>query len=78
MFFSSEVRDLNPMENLWLDLKTAVHLKELEHFYKEEWENIAAKLVETYPRRLQLLPKVHLLNTDMERVNTCANMYFVF
>ncbi len=70
--------DLNPRENLWPDLKTAVHLTELEQFYEEEWENITAKLKETYPRRLQLLPKVHLLSTDLEGVNTCANVYFVF
>ncbi|KAJ7344334.1 hypothetical protein JRQ81_000284, partial [Phrynocephalus forsythii] len=54
--------DLNPIENLWQDLKTAVHkccpsnLTELELFCKEEWARISvsrcAKLVETYPKRL--------------------------
>ena len=38
--------DLNPIENLWYDLKIAVHqwnpsnLKELEQFSLEEWANI--------------------------------------
>ena len=49
--------DLNPIENLWQDLKTAVHkrspsnLAEFELFCKEEWAKIpvsrCAKLVET-------------------------------
>uniref|UniRef100_A0A803JWW4 Transposase Tc1-like domain-containing protein n=1 Tax=Xenopus tropicalis TaxID=8364 RepID=A0A803JWW4_XENTR len=56
----SQSPDLNPIENLWQDLKTAVHkrcpsnLTELELFCKEEWARISvsrcAKLVETYPR----------------------------
>ena len=55
----SEIPDLNLIENLWHDLKIAVHqhslhnLAELEQFYTEEWANIAqstsANLVETYP-----------------------------
>ena len=54
--------DLNPIENLWHDLKIFVHqrlphnLTEFEQFCKEEWENISqlrcVKLVETYPNRL--------------------------
>ena len=54
--------DLNPIENLWYDLKIAVHqqnppnLKELEKFCLEEWAKIpvarCAKLIETYPKRL--------------------------
>uniref|UniRef100_A0AAY4BHR9 Tc1-like transposase DDE domain-containing protein n=1 Tax=Denticeps clupeoides TaxID=299321 RepID=A0AAY4BHR9_9TELE len=58
----SQSPDLNPIENLWQDLKTAVHkhcpsnLTELELFCKEEWARIqvsrCAKLVETYPKRL--------------------------
>ncbi|MGH0192815.1 UNVERIFIED_CONTAM: hypothetical protein FKN15_028285 [Acipenser sinensis] len=57
----SQSPDLNPIENLWHDLKIAVHqrsprnLTELEQFCKEEWSNIAKsrceKLVETYPKR---------------------------
>jgi len=52
----------NPIENLWQDLKTAVHkrspsnLTELELFCKEERAKMSlsrcAKLVETYPKRL--------------------------
>ncbi|CDQ99045.1 unnamed protein product, partial [Oncorhynchus mykiss] len=53
---------LNPIENLWKELKTAVHkcspsnLTELELFCKEEWETISvsrcAKLIETYSKGL--------------------------
>ena len=63
----SQSPDLNPTENLWNDLKTAVHKRsssnwtELEQFCKEEWANIAksrcAKLVETYPNRLNAVIK---------------------
>ncbi|MCI4379917.1 hypothetical protein PGIGA_G00233920 [Pangasianodon gigas] len=58
----SQSPDLNPIENLWRDLKIAVHkrspsnLTELELFCKEEWAKISlsrcAKLVETYPKRI--------------------------
>ena len=58
----SQYPDVNPIENLWYDLKIAVHqrnpsnLKELEKFGLEERENIqvdrCAKLIET--RDLQL------------------------
>ncbi|KAL6458360.1 hypothetical protein MHYP_G00335900 [Metynnis hypsauchen] len=58
----SQSPDLNPIENLWSDLKIAVHqwkpsnLKELEHFCHEEWAKISVarcgKLIETYPKRL--------------------------
>lgn len=63
----SQSPDLNPIENLWMDLKRAVHrrsprnLTELEQFCKEEWANIpqsrCAKLVETYPKRLMAVIK---------------------
>ena len=55
----SQIPDLNPIENLWHDLKIAVHqrspltLIELEQFCAEELANIAqssnAKFLETYP-----------------------------
>uniref|UniRef100_A0A8C7PSK3 Tc1-like transposase DDE domain-containing protein n=1 Tax=Oncorhynchus mykiss TaxID=8022 RepID=A0A8C7PSK3_ONCMY len=58
----SQSPDLNPIKNLWKELKTAVHkcspsnLTELDLFCKEEWEKISvsrcAKLIETYPKRL--------------------------
>ena len=44
--WSSQSPDLNPIENLWKDLKIAVHqhspsnLTELEQICKEEWEKI--------------------------------------
>ena len=54
--------DLNPIANLWYDLKIAVHqrnpsnLKELEQFCLEEWGKIpvarCAKFILTYPKRL--------------------------
>uniref|UniRef100_A0AAZ3NT21 Tc1-like transposase DDE domain-containing protein n=2 Tax=Oncorhynchus tshawytscha TaxID=74940 RepID=A0AAZ3NT21_ONCTS len=58
----SQSPDLNPIENLWYDLKIAVHqrnssnFKELEQFCLGEWAKIpvarCAKLIETYPKRL--------------------------
>ena len=58
----SQSPDLNPIKNLWHDLRIAVHqcsthnLTELEQFCTEESVNIVqsrcAKLVETYPNRL--------------------------
>ena len=56
--------DLNAIENIWKDLKIAVHRRspsnltlnlKLERFCKEEWAKKSvcrcAKLVETYPKR---------------------------
>ena len=40
--------DLNPMENLWRELKSAIskmnaaNLKELEHIAMEEWQRLPA------------------------------------
>ena len=58
----SQSPDLNPIENLWYDLKIAIHqwypsnLKALEQFCLEEWAKIqvarCAKLTEPYPKRL--------------------------
>ena len=60
----SQSENHNLIENLWYDLKIAAHqrntsnLKELEKFCIEEWANISvarcAKLIETFPRDLQL------------------------
>jgi hypothetical protein len=54
-------QSLNPIENLWYDLKIAVHqrtpsnLKELQQFCLEEWAKFpvarCAKLVDTYSKR---------------------------
>jgi hypothetical protein len=53
----SQSSDLNPIDNLWCDIKIAVHqwnpsnLKELEQFCLEEWAEIpvarCAKMIET-------------------------------
>ena len=61
--WSSQSPLLNRIENLWKDLKIAVHrpspsnLTELEQICKEEWEKIpksrCAKLIQTYPRGLE-------------------------
>ena len=58
----SQSPDLNPIGNLWYDLKMAEHernpsnLKELEQFWQEEWKQISvercATLIDTYPKRL--------------------------
>jgi transposase len=57
--------DLKLIEHLWRDLKIAVQrrspsiLTELERICREEWEKLpkyrCAKLVASYPRRLQSL-----------------------
>ena len=57
----SQSPDLNPVQNLWFDLKIAAHQrnrsnwKELEQLCLEEWANIpvarSSKLIETYPKR---------------------------
>jgi hypothetical protein len=59
--------DLNPIENLWYDLKISVHqrnpsnLKGLKQFCLEKWVNIpvarCARLIETYHKRLALSPQ---------------------
>ena len=61
----SQSPDLDPIKNLWHDLKIAVHqrslrnLTELEQFCTEEWANISqsrcAKLVETNPNSLTVV-----------------------
>ena len=61
----SQIPDLNPIENLWYDLKITVHqrnssnLKQLEKFCPEEWAKIpvdrCAKLIETYHKRLAII-----------------------
>ena len=71
----SQSPHLYPIENLWHDLKIAVHqrsprnLPELEQFCAEEWENIAqsrcVKLVETYPNRLIAVTAVKGASTKL-------------
>ena len=63
----SQSPDLNPIEDLWRDLKTRVmarmptNLTQLEVFAKEEWANIpqetCRKLVDTYKNRLEAVIK---------------------
>ena len=69
----SQSSDLNPTENLWHDLKIAVHqrsprnLTDLEQFCPEESANISqsrcAKLVETFPNRLTVVIAVRDAST---------------
>ena len=66
--------DLNPIENLWGELKSRVHarkssnLQQLEQFAKEEWANIpqdsCLQLVANYPKRLLAIiqQKGHTIN----------------
>ena len=59
----SQSPNLNPIENLWYELKKAVHkrsprnLNELEQFCIEEWSKITKescqKLIDKYPNRLK-------------------------
>ena len=82
--------DLNQIENMWYDLKIAVHqrnqsyLKELEQFCLEELAKIpvarCAKFIETYPKDLQLwlLQKVALQSVDFGGVNSYARSNSVF
>jgi hypothetical protein len=82
----SQSPDLNPIENLWYDLKDDVHqqnpsnLKELEQFYLEEWANIpvarCAKLIETYPKRLAAV--IVAKGIDFWGVNSYARSSFLF
>ena len=63
----SQSPDLNPIENLWRELKSRVmarkptNLTKLEAFAKEEWANIpqttCRKLVDTYKNRLEAVIK---------------------
>ena len=58
----SQSPDLNPIENLWVELKRRVHsrhpknIDELEQICKEEWQNISSdvcfNLIKNYKKRL--------------------------
>ena len=66
--------DLNPIENLWGELKSRVHarkpsnLQQLEQFVKKEWAKIpedrCLQLVANYPKRLMAViqQKGHTIN----------------
>ena len=86
----SQSLNLNPIENLWQDLKTAVHRHspsnqtKLKLFCKEEWANISvstcASLVETYPKRLAAVieAKGGFTKYWLREVNTFACHTFLF
>jgi len=86
----SQSPDLNPIEDLWRDLKMAVHrrspsnLMELERFCKEEWEklpkNRCAKLVASYSKRLEAVIAAKGASTKYraKAVNTYVMLYFCF
>ncbi len=73
----SQSPDLNPIEHLWRDLKTAVHqrlpsnLTELERIWKEEWQRIpksrCEKLVASFPKRLMAVLNQRVLPTNTEQ-----------
>ena len=86
----SQSPDLNPTENLWQDLKIAVHRHspsnqtKLELFCKKEWANISvsicASLVETYPKRVAAVVAAKDGSTKywLRGVNTLAHHTFLF
>jgi hypothetical protein len=69
MPWPSQSPDLNPIEHLWWDLKSAVrtrrptNLNELEQVCMEEWKRISPqrcrRLLETYKRRLEAVVAAH-------------------
>ena len=88
MEWPSQSPDLNPIENLWYDLKIALHqqkqsnLKELEQFCLNEWAKIpvarCAKLIETYPKRLAAV--IAAKGVDFREVNSmhAQVLFFLF
>lgn len=76
--------DPNPVRNLWIDFKRAVHtwfshnLAELEQLCKEECRKIQCPDVQDWqadPHRLSAVasqPKVLVINTDLKGVNVYA------
>ena len=88
--WSSQSPDLNQLENLWQDLKIAVHRHfpsnqtTFELFCKEEWANISASicawLVETYPKRLAAVISAKDGSTKYwpKGMNTFAHHTFLF
>lgn len=81
-------QDLNLIENLWGDMKRAVHrrwpcnLADLDHFSKEEWANIGKSrcgmLINSYPKRLSAAIKSKGASTKYEfkGVHTYATTFF--
>ena len=70
--------DLNLIENLWCELKSAVeekkpaNVQELEQFAKKEWEKIPAesckKLIDGYKKRLEaVITAKRLCNQILKR-----------
>jgi hypothetical protein len=81
-------QSLDPIKHLWRDLKIAVqrrspsNLTELERICREEWEklpkNKCAKLVASYPRRLEAAIAAKGASTKyrVKGLNTYVNVIF--
>ena len=74
----------NNIENLWRDIKHAVHarrpknISELEVFWKEEWEKIPKARPETGSvYKLLYLPEEELRNTNWQGSQTCTWPFWV-
>ena len=84
----SQSLDLNPIEQLWRDLKMSVqqcspsNLTDLERNCREEWEKLpkyrCAKLVASFPRRLEVLITTKGASTMywIKGLNTYVNIKF--
>jgi hypothetical protein len=84
----SQSPDLNPIEHLWRDLKTALkrrspsNLTELERICREEWEKLpkyrCVKIIASYPRRLEAVIAAKGASTKyrVKGLNTSVNVMF--
>lgn len=75
--------DLNLIQNQWLDSEKKLHSIPMQPDRADAvwqggwWKTAAYQRFIHILSRLELLPKVHLPNTDLEEVNTYTNKQFV-